>query len=119
MPLIVSTHPRTQKKLDETETLLHERVKLLKPLGYLDYAKLQISAKVVISDSGTISEESSILNFPAVSLRKSIERPEALDTGTISLTGDGIKDFLCTIKIATLKRNSEMQIKSEQLEVSF
>ena len=56
LPLIVSTHPRTKKKLDETETRLHKNVKLLKPLGFLDYTKLQLSAKVVISDSGTISE---------------------------------------------------------------
>lgn len=90
MPIIVSTHPRTRKRLAEIQNLgigSHNLVQFHKPFGFLDYVKLQIHAKCVISDSGTISEESSILSFPAVSLRESMERPEAQDAGTIILTG--------------------------------
>ena len=69
----------------------------LKPFGFIDYNKFQINSFCTISDSGTISEESFILEFPAVSLRESIERPEALDTGNIILTGSGLEDFLTSI----------------------
>lgn len=88
MPVIVSTHPRTQKRLEALgETFQHEDIRFLKPFGFFDYNKLQKEAFCAISDSGTISEESAILNFPAVTLRKSIERPEAIDKGSIVLTG--------------------------------
>jgi UDP-N-acetylglucosamine 2-epimerase (non-hydrolysing) len=87
-PVIVSTHPRTRKRLDALEEAhLDERIKFMKPFGFLDYVHLQRNAECVLSDSGTISEESSILSFPAVSIRQSMERPEAQDTGTIVLTG--------------------------------
>ena len=79
----------------------------------MDYNNLQINSFCTISDSGTISEESSILDFPAVSLRRSIERPEALDTGTISLTGFGMNDFFNTIEIATIDRSSKLNTKRE------
>jgi UDP-N-acetylglucosamine 2-epimerase (non-hydrolysing) len=103
-PVIVSTHPRTRKRLEElnhspvtnhkspaTKHQLpftsHQLLHFMKPFGFLDYVKLQMNALCCISDSGTISEESSILNFPAISLRPSMERPEAQDAGTIILTG--------------------------------
>ena len=88
LPVIVSTHPRTRKRMEQlTDIVLDERVQYLKPFGFLDYVNLQKNALCTISDSGTISEESAMLSFPAISLRQSMERPEAQDTGTIILTG--------------------------------
>lgn len=88
IPVIVSTHPRTRKRIEQLEqTVIDQRIQFLKPFGFLDYNFLQINAKCVISDSGTISEESAILSFSAISLRESMERPEAQDAGTIILTG--------------------------------
>tara|TARA_S200000501_G_scaffold279299_1_gene263234 strand:- start:207 stop:1361 length:1155 start_codon:yes stop_codon:yes gene_type:complete len=114
-PIIVSTHPRTRDRIEKLNLLKdsENELEFLKPFGFFDYNKLQINSFCTISDSGTISEESSILNFPAVTLRKSIERPEALDTGTISLTGYGLEDFLNTIKIATLIRKKELNTDRE------
>ena len=88
IPIIVSTHPRTRKRIEELDKYhIDDQVNFLNPFGFLDYVNLQINALCTISDSGTISEESSILNFAAISLRKSMERPEAQDTGAIILTG--------------------------------
>ena len=88
LPVIVSTHPRTADRLEKLEgSLPDQRIRFLKPFGFFDYVHLQMMAKCAISDSGTISEESSILSFPAITLRRSMERPEAIDTGTIILTG--------------------------------
>ena len=114
-PIVVSTHPRTRDRIEKLNLLKDSKNELefLKPFGFFDYNKLQINSFCTISDSGTISEESSILNFPAVTLRNSIERPEALDTGTISLTGNGLEDFLNTIKIATLIRKKELNTDRE------
>lgn len=88
LPIIVSTHPRTRKRIEQLgESLLNEKIQFLKPFGFIDYVHLQQNALCTLSDSGTISEESSILGFPAISLRQSMERPEAQDTGSIILTG--------------------------------
>ena len=88
MPVVVSTHPRTRKRIEALgEIKIDQRIHWLKPFGFFDYNALQLNAKCAISDSGTISEESSMMNFPAITIRQALERPEALDAGTIILTG--------------------------------
>ena len=90
LPVIVSTHPRTRKRIEalvQSPITSHQSLLFHKPFGFIDYVNLQMNALCTLSDSGTISEESSILNFPAISLRQSMERPEAQDAGTIILTG--------------------------------
>lgn len=87
-PVIVSTHPRTKKRLEEiADLVVNTNIQFLKPFGFFDYNFLQMNSYCAISDSGTISEESAILDFPAVTIRNSMERPEALDAGSIFLTG--------------------------------
>lgn len=107
LPVVVSTHPRTRKRLEDVRDIkINPLIQFLKPFGFLDYNKLQMCAKCTLSDSGTISEESSILNFPAISLRQSMERPEAQDAGTIILTGFEPEAVLTSIE-TTIKEHDQ------------
>lgn len=105
MPILVSTHPRTKQRIEQFGLEYGPRIMLHKPLGFLDYNKLQIEAHCVISDSGTISEESTLLGFPAVTLRDAIERPEALDTGGIITTGLSPHDVVDAVMLTVGQHN--------------
>jgi len=100
IPIIVSTHPRTKKILDKMELgILNPHIQLLKPFGFCDYIKLQMEALCVISDSGTISEEASLLNLPAITIRNAHERPEGMDEGTLIMSGLKKKNVLDAVRV--------------------
>lgn len=110
MPIIFSTHPRTKKRIEAEEIQFNPLIKNLDPLGFIDYNALQLNSFCVLSDSGTITEESSIMHFPAVSIRTSTERPEGLDAGTIVLSGINEAGLLSAIEIATKTRPDSSEI---------
>lgn len=101
MPIIFSAHPRTRKKIEAEGIIFSDYVKYMKPLGFNDYNKLQQNAFCVISDSGTITEESSIMGFPAITIRQAHERPEGMDEGTLIMSGVDKEDVLDAIKVVT------------------
>ena len=114
MPLIFSTHPRTKIQLERRSLKLHPLIKNYPPFGFIDYVHLQKNSKCVLSDSGTISEESAMLGFKAISLRTSTERPESVDSGTILLGGIKKDQVLNNIEVIL---NTHFQ--SHQIPVEY
>lgn len=112
LPVIFSVHPRSMKQLTRLGFKFDPLVRCLEPFGFLDYCKLQKNALCVLSDSGTLSEESAILGFPAVLLRTSTERPEALDKGAVVIAGTGEKDVLQAVEMAAAMRRREEPVAS-------
>jgi UDP-N-acetylglucosamine 2-epimerase len=116
MPVIVSTHPRTQKRLDQIGVAFHPQVRLLKPLGFFDYVSLQINAKAVLSDSGTITEESSILRFKALNIRESHERPEGMEEAVVMMVGlelDRIRQALVILGLQQSGADRELKLVAD------
>ena len=111
VPVIYSTHPRSKKWIEKRNFKFHPLVKSMKPFGFFEYVKLQQNALCVLSDSGTLTEESSIMNFPAVLIRTSTERPEGLDAGTIVIGGIKQKDVLEATELAISMAKNKEKIK--------
>ena len=124
MPIVVSTHPRTREKLEKENLwdLADKRIIWHKPFGLIDYVHLQINSFCVVSDSGTIHEDASILNFPAIAIRKSTEKSESIDVGHCIITGLKEKSVLTSVKIATedfkSQENSQIPVEYDVTNVA-
>jgi UDP-N-acetyl-L-fucosamine synthase len=119
MPVIVSTHPRTQKRVKAMGVKFNPFVQLLKPLGFKDYNKLQVSSKAVLSDSGTINEESSIMNFPALNLREAHERPEGMEEAAVIMVGLGVKRIMQSLAILESQPRDEERLIRQVYDYSM
>ena len=110
LPIILSTHPRTRMRIIESKIIINENIKMIKPLSFSDYNNLQINSKVVISDSGTINEESSILNFPAINFRENHERPEAMEETSVIMTGFKQERVIQALELLFNQKRAEQRI---------
>jgi len=119
MPVIVSTHPRTQKRIDGMGVQFNPLVKLLKPLGFKDYNKLQVSSKATLSDSGTINEESSIMSFPALNLREAHERPEGMEEAAVTMVGLGVERIMQGLAILESQSRDEEKLIRQVYDYSM
>ena len=119
LPVIVSTHPRTKKRIDKRGVVFNSLVKLIKPLGFKDYNKLQLSAKASLSDSGTINEESSILNFPALNLREAHERPEGMEEAGVIMVGLSIERVMQALSIIDEQPRGEERLLRQVSDYSM
>ena len=112
LPIIVSTHPRTRNMIESKNVKVREEVQFLKPMGFNDYNALQMNAFAVLSDSGTISEESSILNFPALNIRQAHERPEAMEEASVMMVGLSPERIMQgLVQLQTQKTGSERNFR--------
>lgn len=113
LPIIVSTHPRTRKMIEEKEAIFDDQIHLMKPLGFIDYNNLQINAKAVLSDSGTISEESSILQFRALNIREAHERPEAMEEASVMMVGLNTERIMQALEVLENQEKDTLRLASD------
>ena len=119
LPIILSTHPRTRKRIMESINIINDNIKMIKPLSFSDYNNLQINAKAVISDSGTINEESSILNFPAINFRENHERPEAMEETSVIMTGFNQERVIQSLELVSNQKRAEQRILNTVDDYSY
>ncbi|ATG59272.1 UDP-N-acetylglucosamine 2-epimerase (non-hydrolyzing) [Pseudoalteromonas sp. 13-15] len=119
MPVIISTHPRTRNRIEAQGIEFHQNIRLLKPLGFHDYNNLQKNAKAVLSDSGTINEESSIMNFPALNLREAHERPEGMEEASVMMVGLGVERVMQGLRILESQPAGEQRLLRQVYDYSM